>query len=118
NLRYIFPIIYIVAKVRNINIIHVAVGGWLNEFLNDNPIFIRPLKSVKSVFVESTMLCKTLTENHGFTNVGLLPNFRIHSFLPSKSENFDFKVVFMARVCREKGIDTVFQYADHFGKND
>lgn len=118
NLSYLFPIIYVLSKLKKFSILYIVIGGWLDEYLKNKAIHRYFLKHIKGIFVETNNLKKQLIQNYGFNNVKTFPNFRIHSFTPSFIENNDtFKIIFMARITLSKGIDTMFNLADYFAKN-
>ncbi len=118
NLNYLFPIIYILSKLKKFSILYIVIGGWLDEYLKNKPIHRYFLKHIKGIFVETNNLKKQLIQKYRFNNVKTFPNFRLHSFTPSFIENNDtFKIIFMARITLSKGIDTVFNLANYFEKN-
>ena len=116
SLKFIFPFIYIICKFRNIDILHVAVGGWLADYLKNKKLHMFLLRRIKGIFVESAQLESALISQFKLKNVFFFPNFRIHSFEPSFDTkhlfNNEFKIVFMARISRMKGIDAIFRLAD------
>jgi len=112
NLKYLFPFIYIVSKIKGIDILYLVVGGWLDKFLQSKYLYIAMLSDIKGIFTESNQLTKNLETRYHYKNVQTIPNFRIHSFSPCFTQNNDtLKIVYMARIFREKGIDTVFRLA-------
>lgn len=118
NLKYIFPFINIICKLKRIEILYIVVGGWLDEYLSSKKIYSLMLSKIKGIFTESSQLADNLRNRYNFKNVITFPNFRMHSFVPSFNENPEtFKIVFMARIFREKGVDTVFRLADYIQNN-
>lgn len=119
NLKYLFPLIYILTKIKKIDIMYLVVGGWLTEYLQNKKIHVFFLKRIKGVFTETTSLKENLENTFSLENVHWFPNFRNQSFLPEfKSESTRLKVVFMARINQMKGLDTVFHLADYCIKNN
>jgi glycosyltransferase involved in cell wall biosynthesis len=113
NLKYIFPFIYFLCKLRGIEILYIVVGGWLAEYLKTKKIHVALLSNIRGIFPETEKLKHKLVQQYGFNNITVLPNFRIHSFTPSfKQDPNIFKIVFMARITRMKGIDVVFKLAE------
>ena len=115
NLKYIFPLIFILASLFQNNIYMLAVGGWLYEFVQRHPLLKLMLKRLPSILVETNFLKHNLGKL-GFHNVDIIPNFRNHNFDITSdqlkvSEN-SLSFVFMARVMQEKGLDTLFEYAE------
>jgi len=112
NLKYLFPFIYIVSKIKGIDILYLVVGGWLDKFLKSKYLYRVMLSEIKGIFTESNQLTKNLETRYNFKNVHTIPNFRMNSFAPTFKLNKDnLKIVYMARIFREKGIDTVFRLA-------
>jgi len=114
NLKYIFPFIYIICKLKRIDILYIVVGGWLADYLKAKKLHIFLLRKIRGIFTQSYQLRDTLIRQYKFNNVTVFHNFRIHSFIPSLEQTKnDFKLVFMARINRFKGIDAVFRLAEH-----
>lgn len=119
SLTYIFPVVYLISKIKNIKILYVAVGGWLVEFLGTKKLHVSLLSNVRCIFVQSSHLKDLLISSYSFNNVVAFPNFRIHQFTPTFLENAKkFKIVFMARINRLKGLDVVFSLAEYIEKSD
>ena len=117
NLKYLFPFIYIICKLKGIKIVYLVVGGWLDNYLHSKQIYITMLSKIAGIFTESNQLTNNLKDHHNLQNVLTFPNFRMHNFSPSFKQNADaFKIVYMARIFKEKGIDVVFRLADHIQK--
>ena len=119
NLKYLFPILYFICKLRKNKIYYFVVGGWLFEFLNKNKYLIPLLSKIEHIFVESHLLETSLTDKLGFNNTIYFPNFRFHEFSPSfeRINPEELRVVFMARVNRMKGFESLFKVADYFAAN-
>jgi glycosyltransferase involved in cell wall biosynthesis len=117
NLKYIFPFIYIICSLRGINIHYLVVGGWLADYLKNKKLHVYLLKKIKVIFTETDLLKKNLEENYGFKNISKFPNIRIHNFIPSFQHKIDtFKIVFMARINKMKGLETIFNLAEYLEK--
>lgn len=113
NLKYIFPFIYVICKIKRIDILYFVVGGWLADYLENKNFYIFLLSKIRGIFTESEQLKSLLIKKYKFNNVTVFQNFRIHSFIPSFHQHKDdFKIVFMARINRMKGIDTIFRLAE------
>ena len=115
NLKFIFPIVFLLAKISRTKIQYFVVGGWLNEFLRNLPVHRWMLKHIDKIYPETKLMCEKLSEEHGITNTQVFPNFRISDFKPVFQENAEgtLRVVFMARVNKMKGYETVFSFADY-----
>src|SRR5690606_650923 len=115
NLKYLFPIIFIVCKIKNIKIHYVVVGGWLDEYLSKLPLHKFLLKRVKRIYPQTNDLVENLTKMQ-FNNVEKLHNFRliekpINLNIKSKP-NKDLKLVYLARIHPKKGVKTIFDLAE------
>lgn len=118
NLVGLRGLINLLIKYKGLNVYYLVVGGWLSNFLKKNKDFIPLLKTFRYIGVESNALKDELKSNHGLQNVDFFPNFRIHSFAPDISVNNEcLKLVFMARVVMEKGLDTLFDSAKIIDEN-
>lgn len=107
NLKYFFPFLYLISKVRCSEVVYITIGGWLYNFLKVNhPVYKYMIRNIKFVLVETEFLKLNLREI-GVSKVGWIPNFRmpqnIKNSVGVRSDD-DFKVVFMARVIKEKGV--------------
>jgi glycosyltransferase involved in cell wall biosynthesis len=92
-----------------------VVGGWIGEFLRNKKIHASLLSRVKAILTESNYLTNSLKKEYHFKNVITFPNFRIHSFTPqAKVDNHYFRIVFMSRINKMKGIDYAFKLAENF----
>ena len=113
NLRYIFPFIYVVAKLCRVKVHYFVVGGWLKEFLEDKPGLKKKLSKIEGIHCETQLMQSLLEKEYGFTNVDVFPNFRMSDFKPTAyHEEGKLKLVFMARVVKMKGIDTIFSLCE------
>lgn len=117
NLKYIFPLLYIITRLKMSDIIYIVIGGWLAEYLQKKKMHTQMLSKIKCILTESNQLTENLKKQYNFRNVLTFPNFRLHTFIPSFSQNPEtFKIVYMARIFREKGVDTVFRLAAYVQK--
>jgi glycosyltransferase involved in cell wall biosynthesis len=117
NLKYFFPIIYLIAKVRRIPIHYIVVGGWLAEFIKNKPLHIHMLRKIKGIYPQTKDLKNKLQSKYNFKNVQQLYNFRMtENILQNKvsinPDNNKLRLVFMARVHPMKGVDVLFHLAD------
>lgn len=113
NLKILFPIIFIVAKVFRVDIQYFVIGGWLVQFLERNPIHYYLLKKISGIHVETFLMYSRLQKDFRFRNVNVFPNFRFFNYVPKIEKHDKFKVVFFARIIQEKGLDMVFAFADY-----
>lgn len=118
SLSYLFPIIYYLSKITGANIHYFVVGGWLVEFLKKKPKHSKKLSKISGIHCETRLMKRTLEEECGFRNVDVFPNFRISDFKPtSYHEEGKLKLVFMSRMVKMKGLDTIFSLCDRIKEN-
>lgn len=114
NLLYIFPFLFVLAKVFRIKLLYFIVGGWLVEFLADKPFHRWMLRHLDGIFSETQLMKILLDERYGIRGVEVFPNFRMVSHTPVPHHtNGQLKLVFLARINRMKGLDTLFMLAGH-----
>lgn len=113
NLRYIFPIVYCLSLIFRFRIHYFVVGGWLKEFLANLPMHRYMLKHISGIHVETRRLKSDLEEFYKFKNVDVFPNFRFFEYDPKRFDSEKLRLVFMARVNKMKGLDWIFELADH-----
>lgn len=118
NLTYIFPLIFILSKIRRSKIIYPVVGGWLDLFLKKHPFHLFLLRNIYAILSESSNLDNNLINNFNLKNTSILPNFRDNCYLTPPNNKSSFNIVFMARICEEKGINVVFRFAEYIIKNN
>jgi glycosyltransferase involved in cell wall biosynthesis len=117
NLYYFSPVLSLLSYALRFDVIHVVVGGWLDEFLLEHPFYVFFVRRFRAILVENSLTYESLKFTFGFKNVGLLHNFRIMEGICNdrkKSLNTSFVVVFAARVSKMKGIDVYFDIASFF----
>lgn len=119
NLKYLFPLIWILSKVCRFDIIYIVVGGWLSVFLEGMPFHRSKLKGIKAILLENKLSVKELQSKYGFENLDVIPNFREVATKPEIEEyKGPLKLVFMARVNKMKGLDVIAEIADKLqGRN-
>lgn len=117
NLKYIFPFVYIFSKIFRFSIDYYVVGGWLSTFLKGLPIHRRMLRNIRGIHVETQRLLKDFKNQYGYTNVDIFPNFRFYDFNPIPSKSDKLRVVFMARIMKEKGLDWMFELAQRVSEH-
>lgn len=109
NLKYLFPLIYLIAFIFNSKINYLVVGGWLARFLENKPLHSYLLKRIEGIYVETDTVFSGLNAQ-GFCNIHKLHNFRLIKY-PNlsvrKSDNI-IKLLYMARVHPLKGVNLLF----------
>lgn len=112
NLKNFFPVLFILSLVFRFRIHYCVVGGWLPDFVKRNPFHRKKLKKIDSILVETHKMLADL-KSLGFSNVTWFPNFREpvpqEKKLSRKKED-TLNLVFMSRITKLKGIDTVFEF--------
>lgn len=120
NLKYFFPLLFLISKIKKSNVVYVTVGGWLYDFLKSSPtIYTFMVKNIKSVLVETNHLENELA-GLGLNNVSWIPNFRMISncrITEVRANSENFRVVFMARITSSKGIYLLFDFIEEYLKN-
>lgn len=76
------------------------------------------LKRIKGIHCETQRLKTDLETLYGFTNVDIFPNFRFFHFTPKRVCSNKLRLVFMARIMLQKGLDWIFNLADYIVSHD
>lgn len=118
NLKHIFPLLFILSKIFKFHIHYYVVGGWLCEFLDSLPLHRKLLKRIKGIHCETKRLAYGLENKFGFNNVDMFPNFRFFDFTPNQNSSDILRLVFMARIMKEKGLDWIFELADYIANHE
>lgn len=116
NLEKFFPILYRLSCLLGFDILYLVIGGWLDAFLKEHPGLVPGLSRIKAVFPENEDVIQALESDFKMSNVRRLPNFRICHFKPDFSSpakpEGGFRLVFMSRIFKEKGVETVFKVVE------
>ncbi|WP_313036205.1 hypothetical protein [Acinetobacter sp.] len=109
NLKYLFPLLFLFCKAFGIRIYYIVIGGWLGEFLEQNPFYTKILNHIDCIYPKNKNLCDKLTDEFSFNKVILLHNFRLFDNIKI---NIKKKVIFfnffMAKLTHEKYVNTLF----------
>lgn len=123
NLKYLFPVIFLLSCISRSQLNFVSVGGWLFDFLKNKPFHRFLLSKTQNIYVQTKNLCNSL-RLYNFKNVHHLNNFRNIDF-PELDSNFlnrkIKKLVFLARVHPLKGVNILFDLKvelERLGFND
>lgn len=124
NLTILFPIFYYMSKLFRFDIISICIGGWQVEyFLGDDKFGFHPKqmemsKKIKAFLPEMVKVNNELIEKCGFTNTEVFPNFREYK-RGLQIINFEdgLRLVFMARINKMKGYDTIFNSLEFIRAN-
>lgn len=117
NLKFIFPVIFVLSKIFRFKIHYFVVGGWLREFIKPLPMHRYMLRRIAGIHVETKRLKTELEDYYGFKNVDIFPNFRFFDFDPLHFDSDKLRLVFMARINRMKGLDWIFELGDYITSN-
>lgn len=111
NLRYIFPLTFILSYIFNYRIVHVGIGGWHSKFLKQRPIVRYMLRHIEINLLEAEKGIKELKKYFGMANTALIPNFRTDRTdireIKEKRNSNTLNLVFLARINIKKGLDTI-----------
>jgi glycosyltransferase involved in cell wall biosynthesis len=118
NLKYIFPILFVLSHIFRFDINYYVVGGWLSSYIKNLPVHRQMLKRIKGIHCETQRLKTDLETLYGFTNVDIFPNFRFFHFTPKRVCSNKLRLVFMARIMLQKGLDWIFNLADYIVSHD
>lgn len=113
--RFASPLLFL-SKLFGFQIVYVVVGGWLAKFLQDHPNVRKSIAQYVGILTETIIVKEQLEKLFDFKNVKVFPNFRLevpsaHSTTPTKHS--EFRIVFMARIHRMKGLDWMDVLASH-----
>lgn len=117
NLKYLFPIIFLLSRIFNFKVDYFVVGGWLADYLKTKPLHIYLLKYIAGIYTETELLKNRLENEYNLTNVTKCTNFREFNFTPIVKNNDKLELVFMARIHLNKGLDWIFNLADYLSKH-
>lgn len=107
NLQYLFPLIWLFSLIFRFEIVYVVIGGWLTQYLARLPFHRKHLARIRAILCENKLTKREL-EEMGYRNVEVIPNFRDVTPEPAYCDNRKpLRLVFMARVCRDKGIEVI-----------
>lgn len=120
NLLKIYPLIKVIRKFSNFKIIHIAIGGWLYEFIKEHPSYIQDFQTFEKILVQTKGVGNRIKESTSLVNIEYFPNFRIHNFkLEKKAMNTEvLKLVFMARISKSKGLEVIFRFAEELKRDE
>jgi len=122
NLKYFSVPLALLSLVCRFKVIHVTVGGWLASFLDNHSGVKWAISKFSVVLCETIIDKELLQERHGLKHVKVFPNFRMDresdSILSVSDNSEHFRIVFMARINRMKGLDWIETLAYHIEQQD
>jgi glycosyltransferase involved in cell wall biosynthesis len=110
----------VIAKIYNFlslfakrKIIYFVIGGFLPQFLDDNPHYCKYLQKYRSIFVETPSIRTDLLKR-GLRTVSLIPNFKLvervdFNFVESFSFSDKIMLCTFSRVTPSKGINEAIE---------
>ena len=108
GMKVFFPILYVASVAFHKHVYHDVIGGNLDQYLIDNPQYVKYLNSFQKNWVE-TKLLKRKVEACGIANCEVIPNFKRLNVIDNKRIKKDFNKPFefctFSRVMEEKGIE-------------
>ena len=113
SLLTLFPFLFLLSKIKKQKLIYPVVGGWLSEFIEKKKWLQYMLRKLTVVLVESHALANRLVHTYHYQNIQVFPNFRTTTYKPIIETHTDLRIVFMARIMKEKGCDYIFDFAKH-----
>lgn len=116
NVKILFPIIFILCKLFRCRLILIAVGGWLDSKYRKWRIHRYMGRHIDATLVQNYLLVQTLENEFGIKNVEKIPNFRdltTYRKRYRKNSGDVLRLVFMARIHRDKGLDYIAYLAEH-----
>ena len=105
----LLPIILTISKVVRTPLIFVPIGGWLDELVNRVPFLSFVFNNCHCILPQTDRLARSLYKNLTKPKILVLPNFRVINHMPfkrneaSRNSGKYFKVIFHARVTKDKG---------------
>ena len=123
NLTKFFPFLYILSKLARYEIIQLCVGGWqVDYFIGRGKWAAHPLQKKQSMkckafLPEIEKVNRELKSLCHFTNCEVFPNFRRNfPVISHVNSSKELRLVWLSRINKEKGYDTVFNLADRIEK--
>ncbi|MBD7970571.1 glycosyltransferase family 4 protein [Paenibacillus gallinarum] len=108
GLKVILPFFLFLSRVFKKEVHYIVIGGWLPDFLQKNNKFLKYIKKIKSIHVESHSMIRKLNEA-GIDNVFYMPNIKRLNYLSEEQLVYEhqipYKLCTFSRVIKEKGIE-------------
>jgi glycosyltransferase involved in cell wall biosynthesis len=103
-------------------LVYFVIGGELHQIVNEKGSYLKPLSRAKQIVVETATMHDSLF-GKGLCNVVQIPNFKV--FQERELENrriketgLPLKLVFLSRICEEKGVDLIFSALKKFDNDE
>ena len=118
NLKFIFPLLFILSKLLRFDILYFVVGGWLPDFIKGKKVHIYFLRKIKFILSETKKLKQELKDRYNIKNVVIFPNFKFYNELNNSNNSSNIRIVFLSRINKKKGLDFLFNLSGRFSYND
>jgi glycosyltransferase involved in cell wall biosynthesis len=115
---YLLPLLSIIAKIFKKQIILIAIGGWLDNLIESSYCARFFVRMCNHVLPQTKRLQESLKTKLKKSNIVYFPNFRINNNKEFSAREHvcknisEFRVVFHARVSKEKGVPLLFKLAE------
>jgi glycosyltransferase involved in cell wall biosynthesis len=118
GIRYLLPFLFLFGKFYKVKIVLVPIGGWLDELISQSFVVRYFVGLCDYILPQTDRLKVGLKKICPRPEIVVLTNFRIinsringkQSSLESSSK--EFRVIFHARVCKEKGVSLLLDLAN------
>lgn len=104
------PLLVFLRKRYGCKAVYSVIGGWLAEFIADQPRLAKKLRSFDAILVESNRVRSLLLEQ-GFDNVLVAYNYKrlplLESFELEQPSGEPWPLAVFSRIYEEKGIDDI-----------
>lgn len=123
NLTYLFPVAYLLSKIFNYKIVIICIGGWQYEYFmglgkyRPHKLQMNLCRKIRAHLPEMKIVHDELVEHCSFTNSEVFPNFRFIQQRPITENTGALKLVFMARIRKDKGFPQIFKALDILKSN-
>ena len=105
-IKVLLPLTVLIQRFIRYRSSYNVIGGWITEFLIKNRRYIKYMKKLDNVFVQTNQL-KVNLEKLGIDNITVFPNFKSYGNYDLNEDKFNppYKLVFFSRVTPQKGIN-------------
>lgn len=93
---------------------YFVIGGYFPEGLKKGQYDIKYYRRLKGIILEGEMLKHQIESIENLNNLFVVPNFKVFKQIAKSNnqiinEDYIFKFVFISRISKSKGIDTIFK---------
>lgn len=113
--KTILPFLYFKKKIyKKFEYAAILINGYIGKEIEMNRKYVKYLQLARCIFVEIEQLKLELEQKYQLKNVYYFPNFKPTQYFVTKEtiSNFNnnlFKCVFLARVCKAKGVPSMIE---------